>query len=399
MHLYFFLVFLGFICPCFSVHKAADHAVDKPEVRFLMPPQITLSSRHFGQKFAGFRPCRKGGPRLEIEERAKQTIVHNYGHGGSGWTMGPGCAQKMVKDLLVHAQHRLSADYDEKVFKAQPVSVLGAGVIGSFTAYELWANGFTNIRIIAEETKGLASDVSGGLIAPISMWHDGPDLESVLLDTYRTYDCMRQGTHPHFREGVQCLSAYFRTEEQSGYGPYIAAGLMKPSKKVILRFPHKRQAMIAYDDALFADAEVLMQRLHQFLIDKGIPFENRRVTALADLKTPIVVNAAGLGVISLTDVADEGMTSVQGHLMMLRDQPRAALEYMIFDELKEIKTSSGLPYRQFFCWLPKSVSGPGDHSHGVIGGSFIPNASCTDDHFTEVLPRIFDQARDFFGLV
>lgn len=46
----------------------------------------------------GLRPVRKA-IRLEIENRGDKHIVHNYGHGGAGFTLSWGCAQDVV--LLV----------------------------------------------------------------------------------------------------------------------------------------------------------------------------------------------------------------------------------------------------------------------------------------------------------
>jgi D-amino-acid oxidase len=41
----------------------------------------------------GLRPFRDGGPRLEAETVGDKLLLHNYGHGGSGWTLAPGCAE------------------------------------------------------------------------------------------------------------------------------------------------------------------------------------------------------------------------------------------------------------------------------------------------------------------
>src|SRR5256885_5660912 len=36
------------------------------------------------------RPFRPEGPRLDVERVGDQTIVHNYGHGGRGWSLSWG---------------------------------------------------------------------------------------------------------------------------------------------------------------------------------------------------------------------------------------------------------------------------------------------------------------------
>jgi D-amino-acid oxidase len=45
----------------------------------------------------GLRPFRKSGVRLERNElRDGRTVIHNYGHGGSGFTLSWGCAREVV---------------------------------------------------------------------------------------------------------------------------------------------------------------------------------------------------------------------------------------------------------------------------------------------------------------
>jgi D-amino-acid oxidase len=48
---------------------------------------------------AGLRPFREGGPRIAAEVAGSRLILHNYGHGGSGWTIAPGCAD-LVRELV-----------------------------------------------------------------------------------------------------------------------------------------------------------------------------------------------------------------------------------------------------------------------------------------------------------
>jgi D-amino-acid oxidase len=46
----------------------------------------------------GLRPFRKSGVRLERAQlRDGRTVIHNYGHGGSGFTLSWGCAQEVTR--------------------------------------------------------------------------------------------------------------------------------------------------------------------------------------------------------------------------------------------------------------------------------------------------------------
>jgi D-amino-acid oxidase len=46
----------------------------------------------------GLRPFRKSGVRVERDQlRDGRTVVHNYGHGGSGFTLSWGCAEEVFE--------------------------------------------------------------------------------------------------------------------------------------------------------------------------------------------------------------------------------------------------------------------------------------------------------------
>ena len=48
----------------------------------------------------GLRPFRKSGVRLEAEKLSDdRTVLHNYGHGGSGFTLSWGCAREVLSLL------------------------------------------------------------------------------------------------------------------------------------------------------------------------------------------------------------------------------------------------------------------------------------------------------------
>lgn len=68
------------------------------ETRKIIPP--ALEDVHLGEKILCYRPMKHGMPNLSIEEINSKVIAHNYGHGGSGSTLGPGSA-KYVNSLLI----------------------------------------------------------------------------------------------------------------------------------------------------------------------------------------------------------------------------------------------------------------------------------------------------------
>src|SRR5437764_9504448 len=66
------------------------------------------------------RPFRAAGPRLDVERVGDKTVVHNYGHGGSGWSLSWGSSSIAV----------------EKAMRAgeRDVAVIGCGALGLTSA-------------------------------------------------------------------------------------------------------------------------------------------------------------------------------------------------------------------------------------------------------------------------
>src|SRR5206468_6707852 len=127
------------------------------EVRRIIPPKLT--NAHLGKRVLCHRPMRKGTPMMNVEKIADKVVANNYGHGGSGWTLGPGSV-KYVIDLL---EREIPKDP-----KDTPIAVIGAGAIGLFSTIELIDRGYTNITIVAENFSDLTSHNAGGLLAPVS---------------------------------------------------------------------------------------------------------------------------------------------------------------------------------------------------------------------------------------
>src|ERR1700682_758890 len=63
--------------------------VDLPASRLQLPPLHADIDRITAITVCT-RPFRPQGPRLDVERLGDKTIVHNYGHGGSGWSLSWG---------------------------------------------------------------------------------------------------------------------------------------------------------------------------------------------------------------------------------------------------------------------------------------------------------------------
>ncbi|WP_417905472.1 FAD-dependent oxidoreductase [Candidatus Tisiphia endosymbiont of Micropterix aruncella] len=359
------------------------------EVRKITPPK--LDTAYLGQKILCYRPMRHGSPRMSVEEKDSKIIANNYGHGGSGWTLGPGSAE-YVNDLLINSK------YATDLTKDTPITIIGAGVLGLFTAYDLEQKGFKNITIVAEKFDELASNNAGGLLAPVSM-DNGQKIQTVLqkieIDAYKFYASIAKKQHPHFKEGAIIVPTYFRTREESGLEPYVGK-VMKPAKDVTVDFDNgTTRKMIVYDDGIFMDTGILMAELNEYLRSKNIKFVQKKVNSFAELDGKFIFNCTGLGASKLNN--DEKLVSVQGHLIMLKDQNPKDIQYMILTRWDEGKTKSGQKVERDFYIFPKHMPNTGVNDVGVIGGTFIEGATPAtpnDEEFSIILQN----AKEFYGI-
>lgn len=74
------------------------------------------------------RPFRAAGPRLDVEPVAGKTVIHNYGHGGSGWSLSWGAANIAVG--------KAAATLEKKI------AIIGCGIIGLTSALMAQRAGF-----------------------------------------------------------------------------------------------------------------------------------------------------------------------------------------------------------------------------------------------------------------
>lgn len=356
------------------------------EIRNITPPN--LDSVHLGKKILCHRPMRRGCPKMEVEVIGDKVVAHNYGHGGSGWTLGPGSAE-YVNNLLIQNYTDLTKD--------TPVTIIGAGALGLFTAYDLVNNGYKNITIVSDKTENLTSHNAGGLLAPVSMDNE-PGMQQVIdkigIQAYKFYESIAKKTNPIFAEGAVIVPTYFRNRDESGLEPYVGK-VMQPAKDVILDFGNgKTETMVSYDDGIFIDTARMMTLLTNHL-KPLVTFVNKEIKDFSEINTKYIINCSGLGSKYLNK--DTDLVSVQGHLVMLKDQDPKLLNYMILVYFGEAKTKNNQKAKRSFYIFPKKLEGSDVNDVGVIGGTFIEGATPetpNDEEFDIML----DGAKKFYGI-
>jgi len=88
-----------------------------------IPPKLMPVRAHPDRLFditVCLRPFRAQGPRIEAERIGDTLVVHNYGHGGSGWSLSWGSAQLALQKALMNSPSQ--------------IAVIGCGAIGLTSA-------------------------------------------------------------------------------------------------------------------------------------------------------------------------------------------------------------------------------------------------------------------------
>jgi glycine/D-amino acid oxidase-like deaminating enzyme len=100
------------------------------------------------------RPFRAAGPRLDVERIGARTVVHNYGHGGSGWSLSWGSSAIATQKALATGEHDFA--------------VIGCGALGLTSALLLQRAG-ARVTIYAKDLPpNVRSSLATGVWSPDS---------------------------------------------------------------------------------------------------------------------------------------------------------------------------------------------------------------------------------------
>lgn len=275
----------------------------------------------------GLRPHRDGGFVLRAEKLDAKTLIHNYGHGGAGMSIGWGCGI-VVSELAAQTGERR-------------VAVIGCGSPGLTTARQLQKRGF-DVTIYAKSVPpDTTSNMSLAGFTPTTALIN-KDQRTAAWDaqflriTELSYRQLQLMVSPGY--GVYWMDAYNGSETptpQQGGGrggdqsaatesellpeylrPGHARELLGPGEHP---FPTKyafRSVALSIEPSIYLDALVRDFQLAGGRIVIRTFDTPRDLLALGE---PVIVNCTGLGSFTLFD--DKGLVPIKGQLTVLVPQP------------------------------------------------------------------------------
>jgi len=335
----------------------------------LTAPSLDVVNIH--QHVTCVRPKRRGGPRIEVEHSANKLIIHNYGHGGFGWSMLPGS--------VLHSLSLLEQNYLQP--SSKHITIIGAGCMGLLTAIFLKERGW-NPEIIAEEIFPLTSHKAAGSLSVIAI-KALPEKQSlmdqIMVDSHLFYRDQVMSGNPVLT-GIAPVPVYMIHEGSPSHRfPMIEAGVMKKQEGVEVFFGGSEKYAAQKFDTFFLDTKVVMQNLMDKVLAYKISIIQKQVLDFLDVKTDIIFNCSGLGA---RRWEPENMIPVQGHLVKMENQPIETRDYILYAHIK----IDG-KFREV-SWTP--------NGGGILGGTSI-NMQTSAEPNPDRGERIIENARLFFG--
>jgi glycine/D-amino acid oxidase-like deaminating enzyme len=272
------------------------------------------------------RPFRETGPRIESEKLGRKTVVHNYGHGGSGWSLSWGSSQLAVRQAATTG--------------VREVAVIGCGALGLTSALLAQRAGM-KVRIYAKDLPPYTrSTFATGSWTPNSRFCTEAGASPEVVDrwiwmvrhSHRMYQNLLglAGDPVEWRDGYQLSEEPFQPERRRprdgeplypeleklvkdlkpasqelppGSHPFAAPYVRRQTNMV---FNISSYARMLHSDFLLAGGEVVVREF-------ASPGE------LARLREKTIINATGYGARAL--FGDESIIPVRGQLMRLVPQP------------------------------------------------------------------------------
>jgi D-amino-acid oxidase len=266
----------------------------------------------------GHRPFRRKGFRVEREQFDNKTVVHNYGHGGGGLSLGWGSSALAVREIADRAPGE--------------VAVIGSGIMGLCTARLLQDAGWSVTIYTRDVYRHTTSNVAAGEWGPFST-HDASQVDAAFLArldwaarvSHHAYTNLT-GTRYGIRwlEGYELYDSRPGNHERSSYDELFSyqADLAPGEHPFGNRYARRMVTMQIDPGTLLRQLTADFQLAGGRFVIRN--FEDRH--AVLSLPEEVVFNCTGLGAAALFDDAD--LIPAKGQLVYLPPDP--AVDYMTF---------------------------------------------------------------------
>jgi len=289
------------------------------------------------------RPFRAAGPRLDVERVADKTVIHNYGHGGSGWSLSWGSSGIAVGKAMASGE--------------RDVAVIGCGALGLTSAILLQHAGAKVTIYAKERPPDVRSARATGSWTPDSrialtnaVSSDFPALwERMCRNSFHTYESyLGMAGNPVEWKDEYSLSDLSPAEEEASaqaneQASAQASAHANPLPDAELPFAHygnrvrdltprsqnlppgshpfptryaRRNSNLTFNIAGYS-----RQLVNDFLVEGGRieHAEFHSPAELSQLSQKVVINATGYGARALWN--DESIVPVRGQIAWLIPQP------------------------------------------------------------------------------
>lgn len=278
------------------------------------------------------RPFRAAGPRIEVERVGRKRVVHNYGHGGSGWSLSWGAADLAVPLALADG--------------VRDVAVIGAGAIGLTTALAAQRAGARVTIYAKEQFPHVRSARATGTWSPDSRIAMAGAVDTGFADRW---EAMARASFAYYQSflglpgtPVEWTDRYALSDTPWGEAR-VAETVPAPDsarRDSFLRLDARladitpravavppgahpfRPAFVRRSSSLtFNIADLAHQLTNDFLLAGGriVPMTFHTPADVARLREPSIVNCTGYGARALW--RDESIVPVRGQIAWLIPQP------------------------------------------------------------------------------
>ena len=296
-------------------------------------PRVNVARDRLIRTLVGLRPYRPSGFVVRAENFGEKTLVHNYGHGGSGITLSWGTSRLATNLGLPGHQG--------------PVAVIGAGVVGLTTARLVQEAGYPVTIYAKALPPETTSNIAGGQWYPSILYDSDrltPAFEQQLVAAaayaYQRYQIMIGDDY-----GVRWMTNYLLSDSPPGDSDTdrLLRSMLPEARELGagahgFGYAHVGQ----FDGMLIEPPRFLRAMLRDIRIAGGrvVVRDFHSPADVATLPESLVFNCTGLGAAAL--FGDAELTPMRGQLAVLLPQPEIGYATETDDGMYMFSRSDGV---------------------------------------------------------